>query len=84
MRRSRDTGSVCNCDGSTTSACTLRIRTAMAVANMGDAMQGVFVLTGTALVLAGLNGSRSLVIVGAGVIVLALVGRVLGRNANQT
>ena len=43
-------------------------------------MQGLFVLTGIALAIAGLNGSRPLVIVGAGLIVFALVGRVLERK----
>jgi len=43
-------------------------------------MQGLFVLGGIALVIAGLNGSRPLVIVGAGMIVLALAGRVFGRK----
>jgi hypothetical protein len=48
---------------------------------MRNAMQGLFVLAGIALVIAGLNGSRPLVIVGAGLIFLALIGRVLGRPA---
>ena len=47
---------------------------------MRTAMQGLFVLAGIALIIAGLNGTRSLVIVGAGLIVLAAVGRVLGRK----
>lgn len=45
---------------------------------MRTAMQGIFVLAGIALIIAGLNGSRPLVIVGAGLIVLAVVGSVLG------
>jgi len=47
---------------------------------MRMAMQGVFVLVGIALVIAGLNGSRPLVVVGVGLIVLALVARWLGRQ----
>ncbi len=47
---------------------------------MRNAMQGLFVLIGIALVVAGLNRSVPLVVVGAGLIVLALVGRVLGRK----
>ena len=47
--------------------------------DMGRAMQGLFVLAGLALVIAGLNGSGPLVFVGIGLIVLALLGRVLGR-----
>ena len=47
---------------------------------MRNAGQGLFVLAGIALVIAGLNGTRPLVFVGAGLIVLALVGRVLGRK----
>jgi hypothetical protein len=43
-------------------------------------MQGLFVLAGIALIIAGLNGTRPLVIVGGALIVLALVGRLLGRQ----
>lgn len=46
-------------------------------------MQGLFVLTGLALLIAGLNGSRPLVIVGAALIVLAAIGRFLGRDESQ-
>jgi hypothetical protein len=49
--------------------------------DMRNAMQGLFTLVGIALVIAGFNGSRPLVIVGASLIVLALIGRVLGRPA---
>ncbi len=48
---------------------------------MRNAMQGLFVLAGIALVIVGLNGNRPLVFVGAGLIVLALVGRVVGRKS---
>ena len=41
-------------------------------------MQGVFILGGLALVITGLNGSRSLIFVGLGMVVLAVVGRLLG------
>lgn len=44
-------------------------------------MQGMFVLTGLALVAAGLGRSRPLVIVGVGLVVLALVGKVMGRKS---
>jgi hypothetical protein len=47
---------------------------------MRNAMQGLFVLAGIALIITGINGSRPLVIVGAGLIVLALLGRVLGKG----
>ena len=47
---------------------------------MRNAMQGLFVLAGIALVIAGLNGNRPLAFVGGGLIVLALVGRVMGRK----
>ena len=47
-------------------------------------MQGLFVLSGLALVVAGFNGSRPLAIVGAGLIVLAVVGSVLGRNGSRS
>jgi hypothetical protein len=50
---------------------------------MGNAMQGVFILAGVALIIAGLNGSRPLVWVGVGLIVLAIVGRMLGRERRK-
>ena len=50
---------------------------------MRNKMQGLFVLGGLALVIAGLNNTRPLVFVGGGIIVLALVGRVLGDNDAQ-
>ena len=43
-----------------------------------NAMQGLFILAGIALVITGLNNSRSLAIVGGGLIVLAVVGRFMG------
>ena len=45
---------------------------------MRNEMQGLFVIIGIALVIAGLNNSRLLVIVGGALIVLALVGRLKG------
>ncbi len=47
---------------------------------MRNAMQGLFILVGISLIIAGLNSSRPLAIVGAALIVLASVGRVLGRK----
>lgn len=47
---------------------------------MNNAFQGLFVLAGIALIIVGFNGNRPLVFVGAGMIVLALVGRALGRK----
>ncbi len=41
-------------------------------------MQGMFVIAGIALVVAGLNGTRPLVIVGGSLILLGLLGRRLG------
>ncbi len=38
-------------------------------------LQGVFILGGFALVIAGMNGSRPLVIAGAAMILLAVLGR---------
>lgn len=43
-------------------------------------MQAVFLLGGIAILITGLNGSRPLVFVGIGMIVLALVGRFMGRK----
>ena len=43
-----------------------------------NAMQGLFILAGIALVITELNNSRSLAIVGLGLIVLAVVGRFMG------
>ena len=45
------------------------------------AMQGLFVITGIALVIAGLNNGLPLVIVGAALIVLALVSRAFGNKS---
>ena len=47
---------------------------------VNNAFQGLFVLAGIALIIVGFNGSRPLVIVGVGMIVLALLGRALGRK----
>lgn len=44
------------------------------------AMQSLFVLAGFALVIAGFNGSRPLVFVGFGLIVVAVVGRFFGHR----
>ena len=41
-------------------------------------LQEIFVLAGIALVITGLNNSRALVVVGLGLITLAVVGRVMG------
>ncbi len=44
-------------------------------------MQGLFFLVGLALVIAGLNSSASLAVVGGGLIVLAIVSRLAGRRS---
>lgn len=41
-------------------------------------LQGIFILGGLALVIAGLNNGRPLVIVGAAMILLAVLGRRAG------
>jgi hypothetical protein len=49
-------------------------------AHVDWSMQSLFVLGGIALIIAGMNGSRPLVFVGLGMIVLALCSRFLGRG----
>jgi hypothetical protein len=51
--------------------------------NLRRGLQGLFVLAGIALIIAGANGNRPLVIVGSSLIVLALVGRMSGRANKQ-
>jgi len=43
-------------------------------------MQGLFIIVGIALVIAGLNNSRPLAFVGGALIFLALLGRFMGRK----
>lgn len=45
-----------------------------------EAMQGLFVLGGIALIIAGSNGNRPLVFAGLGMIVLGVLGRVFLRR----
>jgi len=47
---------------------------------MRTPLQGVFILGGIALIITGMNGSRPLVIVGAVMILLGVLGRVIGRK----
>ena len=47
--------------------------------DMRNNIRSLFVLAGIALVIAGLSGPRPLVFVGAGLIVLALVSKKMGR-----
>ena len=49
-----------------------------------NAMQGLFILAGIALIITGLNNSFPLVIVGGGLIVLAVVGRVMGNKGGKS
>ncbi len=47
------------------------------------ALQGIFILAGIALIIAGYNSSRPLVVVGIGLIVLAVVSRMLKRRTES-
>jgi hypothetical protein len=46
-------------------------------------LQGIFVLAGITLMIAGRNSNRSLVIVGIGLLTLAVISRLLQRGAKQ-
>ena len=45
-------------------------------------LQGIFVLGGLALVITGFNNSSSLVVVGFGMMVLAVLGLLFSRNGS--
>ncbi|MDH3628726.1 MAG: hypothetical protein OES25_13855 [Acidobacteriota bacterium] len=47
-----------------------------------NAMQGLFFLAGIALVIVGFNNQRPLVFVGVGLMVLAVIGRVMGKKGD--
>jgi hypothetical protein len=49
---------------------------------MRDQMQGLFAITGIALIVAGLNNSYPLAIAGGAIVFLALLGRYVGRRKN--
>lgn len=50
---------------------------------MRNRMQGLFVIAGIALIIAGLNNSYPIAIVGGALIVLALLGRFMGSDQDS-